>query len=278
MEGEKIHNGWEMDLSFPLAGRVLAKPRLTGITMIIDKGAGLKETYDILEMCADYIDYWKFGFASSALYKPDVLRKKIDLIHSFNVMAYPGGTFLEIAHIQGKVKPFLQRACALGFSAVEVSNGTIELSQEERSRNIKMARDYGLQVLTEVGKKDTSEVFQPEDMAAQLKKDLEDGAFKVILEARESGKGVTIFDGEGGIKREQMNELLLSIPGPEQVIWEAPLKNQQIDFIAAFGPNVNLGNILLSDVLSLESLRNGLRNDTFKLSLPEMKKGATAFL
>jgi phosphosulfolactate synthase len=240
--------------------------------MIIDKGTGLRETFDILEMCAEYIDFWKLSFGSSALYNQEILRKKIEMVHSFNVIVYPGGTFLEIAHIQGKLKPYLHRACELGFSAVEISDGTIELPAWKRSQIIKMARDNDLLVLTEIGKKEAGEIFYPELMAEQVKRDLEDGAFKVILEARESGKNVTIFNEQGNIEREKMNKLLLSITGQEQIIWEAPLKNQQVDFITMFGPNVNLGNIPPEDVLSLESLRNGLRADTFKLSLAEKEK------
>ncbi len=272
MKREKIHNGWDLDIYFPLQDRTIAKPRFRGITMIIDKGTGLRETFDILEMCAEYIDFWKLSFGSSALYNQEILRKKIEMVHSFNVIVYPGGTFLEIAHIQGKLKPYLHRACELGFSAVEISDGTIELPAWKRSQIIKMARDNDLLVLTEIGKKEAGEIFYPELMAEQVKRDLEDGAFKVILEARESGKNVTIFNEQGNIEREKMNKLLLSITGQEQIIWEAPLKNQQVDFITMFGPNVNLGNIPPEDVLSLESLRNGLRADTFKLSLAEKEK------
>lgn len=272
MKREKIHNGWDLDIYFPLQDRVTAKPRLRGITMIIDKGTGLRETFDILEICSEYIDFWKLSFGSSALYNPDILRKKIKMVQSFNVRVYPGGTFLEIAHIQGKIKPYLRRACKLGFSAVEISDGTIELPAWKRSQIIKMARDHDLQVLTEIGKKEAGEIFYPELMAEQVKRDLEDGAFKVILEARESGKNVTIFNEQGNIEREKMNKLLLSVSGQEQIIWEAPLKKQQLDFITMFGPNVNLGNIQPEEVLSLESLRNGLRADTFKLALAEKEK------
>jgi len=272
LKKEIIHNGWDLDLYFPLQERATAKPRRSGITMIIDKGSGLRETFDLLEMCAVYIDCWKLSFGSSALYHPEILRKKIELLNSFNIIVLPGGTFLEIAHIQGKLKPYLHRARELGFSAVEISDGTIELSAWKRSQAIKMARELGLLVLTEIGKKDPGEIFYPELMAEQVKRDLEDGAYKVVLEARESGKNVTIFNQQGNIDMEKMNRLLMSIPDREQIIWEAPLKNQQVDFITMFGPNVNLGNIAPDDVLSLESLRNGLRADTFKLSLQKEKE------
>lgn len=271
MSKGKNSNAWGLDFSFPLQGRC-GKPRQKGLTMLLDKGIGLRETRDLLEMCAEYIDFWKLSFGSSALYNPAILRKKIELIRSFNLQVYPGGTFTEIAFRQGQLKPFLSRAKELGFTAIEVSDGTIELSARQRSSIIKTARKAGLLVLTEIGKKEAGEIFYPELMAAQVNKDLEEGAYKVILEARESGKNVTIFNAQGEIEQEKMEKLLMFATAQEQIIWEAPLKKQQVAFISLFGPNVNLGNIATSDALSLESLRTGMRADTFKLVLEQNTK------
>ncbi len=271
MSKRENSNAWELDFSFPLQGRC-GKPRQKGLTMLLDKGIGLRETRDLLEMCSEYIDFWKLSFGSSALYNPVILRKKIDLIRSFNLQVYPGGTFTEIAFRQGQLDPFLMRAKELGFTAIEVSDGTIELSARQRSSIIKTAREADLVVLTEIGKKEAGGVFYPELMAAQMNKDLEEGASKVILEARESGKDVTIFNVQGDIEHEKMEQLLMFAAAQEQIIWEAPLKKQQVAFIALFGPNVNLGNIAPGDVLSLESLRNGMRADTFKLILEQNTK------
>lgn len=272
MQKVKRDNGWGLDFSFPLQGRY-AKPRQKGLTMILDKGIGLRETHDLLEMCAAYIDYWKLGFGSSALYEPVLLKKKIDLIHSFHIQAYPGGTFTEIACMQGKLAPFLNKAQELGFTTVEVSEGTIELPQRQRSSIIRSARAMGLTVLTEIGKKEAGAVFDPGQVAAQIKRDLEEGATQVILEARESGKNVTFFNTQGDIEQEKVDELLLKTATlQEQIIWEAPLKKQQVNFITLLGPNVNLGNIATNEVLALETLRTGMRADTFKLSLPQKNK------
>lgn len=269
MQKVKRSNGWRLDFSFPLQGHC-TKPRQKGLTMILDKGIGLRETRDLLEIGAAYIDYWKLGFGSSALYKPALLKKKIELIHSFHIRAYPGGTFTEIAFAQGKLIPFLNKAQELGFTTVEVSEGTIELSQKQRSSIIKSARATGLFVLTEIGKKEAGVLFDPEQVAAQIKKDLEGGAAKVILEARESGKNVTFFNTEGDIEQGKVDELLLRTATlHEQIIWEAPLKKQQINFITLLGPNVNLGNIATNEVLALETLRTGMRADTFKLALQQ---------
>ena len=266
------NNGWGLDLQFPLPQRT-QKPRRKGVTMIFDKGLGPQETRDLLGLCAPYIDYWKLGFASSALYPPDLLQQKISLVKSYQISIYPGGTFSEIATVQGKLRAYLQRARELGFSAVEISDGTIQLNPRERSAAIKAAREAGLPVLTEIGKKDGAAPFQPAAMAAQLERDLRDGASYVIVEARESGKGVTIFDREGRLDYEKTHKLLREIAtGLEQIIWEAPLSAQQVEFIRLLGVDVSLGNIGPKDVLALESLRRGLRADTFRLSLEEKKK------
>ncbi|HHU75624.1 MAG TPA: phosphosulfolactate synthase [Firmicutes bacterium] len=272
MDEKKINNGWELDFSFPLGNRTI-KPRQSGLTMIIDMGMGPGETRDLLEMGAGYIDFWKLGFGTSALYDQAFLKQKIGIINSSGIRIYPGGTFAEIALTQGKFTSFLVRARELGFTTIEISDGTIFLPPRERSRAIQTAIRMGFLVLAEVGKKETGETFRPRSMAEQIGRDLEDGAFKVILEARESGKNVTIFTEKGEIKKEQLAELIAQAPSPEQIIWEAPLKTQQIQFITAFGSNVNLGNIRGRDVLALESLRRGLRSDTFRLSLENKYRG-----
>ncbi|MEW5919890.1 MAG: phosphosulfolactate synthase [Bacillota bacterium] len=267
-------NGWELDFQFPLPERT-EKPRRSGITMIFDKGLGPQETQDLLELCTPHIDFWKLGFASSALYPPALLRRKIALVKSFNISIYPGGTFSEIATVQGKLYTYLQRARELGFSAVEISDGTIQINPRERSEAIKAAREMGLSVLTEIGKKDGAAPFQPAAMAAQVERDLRDGASLVIVEARESGKGVTIFDRAGRLDHEKALKLLREIgAGAERLIWEAPLSSQQVEFIRLLGVEVNLGNVAPKDVLALESLRRGLRADTFRLSLEHKKKDA----
>jgi phosphosulfolactate synthase len=274
---DKPANGWGLDFAFPLQSRVFAKPRTEGITMILDKGSGLRETQDILEMSADYIDFWKLSFGSSALYNPTLLSKKIEIIKSYDIHVYPGGTFLEIAYIQGKLKAYLKRAFELGFTSIEISDGTINVVPWQRSQIIKTACETGLLVVTEIGKKDCSEVFNPEQMAEQVGRDIDDGAFKVIVEARESGMGVTIFNEKGNIEQEKLNKFLMTVSHQEQIIWEAPLKKQQVDFITMFGLNVNLGNISPQEIIALESLRAGLRADTFKLSLAESEKKQAKF-
>ncbi len=261
-----IKNGWDLDIDFPLVGRE-DKPTRNGLTMVLDKGLGLLATEDMLNLTAEYIDIFKLSFGTSALYSNKLLKKKIDLVRSYNLEVYPGGTFLEIAIVQNAWEEYLYQAQELGFTAIEISDGTITLPMDLRSEIIRKAKELNFIVYAEIGKKDKSKGFEIEPMIEQLKSDLSDGADKVIVEARESGKGVSIYDETGKADEVKLKKLLLEAPHPTDIIWEAPLKKQQLYFINLLGNNVNLGNINTNDILALESLRTGLRGDTFKNTL-----------
>lgn len=261
-----FNNGWNLDMEFPLVGRE-EKPRRNGITMVLDKGLGLYETEDLLELSSEYIDFLKLSFGTSALYPKDLLKRKIELVKDYGVDIYPGGTFLEVAIVQDKWEEYLYKAKELGFTAIEVSDGTIDLTSNLRSVIIRKSKELGFKVFSEIGKKDKNEDFKVSQMIKQLKRDLADGAYKVIIEARESGKGVSIYNESGEADEFKLQRLLLESPHPTDIIWEAPLKKQQVYFINTLGNNVNLGNINSSDILALESLRTGLRGDTFRRTL-----------
>ncbi len=267
------HNVWEGVFHMPVPTRQ-QKPRKCGLTMVMDKGLGLGETSELMSVAAKYIDYVKLAFGTPALYSGNVLNKKITLIRSYGIHVYPGGTFLEIAIMQGKWEMFLNRAWELGFTAIEVSDGTVPMSGETRRRVIATARDMGFHVLSEVGKKDPAEILSVDEVARQVETDLLSGALRVIVEARESGKGIGIFSEQGDIRKEHFDELLAKIPDLSAVIWEAPLKKQQQDLILALGANVNLGNVPPGEVLALESLRVGLRGDTLKSVITNSMAGS----
>ena len=252
-------------IASPLAGRA-PKPRDAGQTMLLDKGLGLSQTGDLLELAADYIDYVKFTFGSAALYPPAVLRAKIGLIRSYGIDVYPGGTFLEIALTQGRLDDYLRRCKEVGFTHIEVSDGTIDLDPGARRDAIARSLAYGFPVITEVGKKDGAPL-DPDEALEQVLADLEAGAVKVILEGRESGKGAGMYDAEGRLQASDLERMVEGLRDPGVLMWEAPLKGQQEQLIIRFGPNVNLGNIKPEDALALEALRLGLRGDTLKFAL-----------
>ncbi len=259
-----MNNTWEGILSPPLPGRK-QKPRTTGITMLIDKGLTIRETGDLLSLNDPYLDFIKLTFGTAALYPKAVLIEKIKLVKSFGVFIYPGGTFFELALSQGKRTAYFQSLIEVGFDWVEISDGTLDISGAERTLAIQEANKLGLHVITEVGKKDAAN--QPnEDLLAELaRRDLQEGAEWVIMEGRESGKGIGIYDNQGGLVLDKFNRFSNRIE-PEKIIWEAPLKGQQAVLINHFGPNVNLGNIPPSEIMALEALRLGYRSDTWKKS------------
>lgn len=244
-----------------------AKPRRRGLTMVIDKGLGLEQTGALLELAGEYIDFVKLGFGTAALYPERVLREKVALLRAHGVEPYPGGTFLEVAVLQGRLEEYLAASRELGFRTVEVSDGTIELGPRAREQAIRAARALGFTVITEVGKKDGARELDPVAARAQLEADLAAGAAAVILEGRESGKGVGVYDREGRLKLDLVERIVSGLPDPGVILWEAPLKAQQQELIALFGPNVNLGNVAPDEVIALEALRRGLRADTLRLAL-----------
>ena len=258
---------WEGIVDPPVQTRVTDKPRATGYTMVLDKGMGIHATADLMQMAAHVIDSLKLTFGTSAFYEESVLREKIALVQEAGVDIYPGGTFLEAAVAQGKVADYVRRARELGFNTIEVSDGTIEMDAATRGDIVKRAKDAGFKVLTEVGKKDPKDAIATTTMHEQIAADLAQGADKVIVEARESGHGVGIFDSSGDVQTEMVEEILGGINNVADLIWEAPIKSQQQWLILEFGPNVNLGNIMPDDILALEALRCGMRGDTLKQAL-----------
>ncbi|MEG6511340.1 phosphosulfolactate synthase [Desulforamulus ruminis] len=257
---------WQELLRFPLGDRC-QKPRNTGLTMIIDKGLGLGQTKDLLNLAGDYIDFLKLGFGTSALYYNEVLEEKIHLVRSHGVDIYPGGTFLEVAILQDKLREYLVMARDFGFSAVEVSDGTIDLDPEIRTRAITLAAEMGFKVLTEVGKKDPQDEFEIKQIIQLVSRDIANGAAHVIVEGRESGKAVGLYDQDGNLIVSDLEELVHGLEQPDKLIWEAPLKEQQQELILRFGPNVSIGNVNAYEILALEALRVGLRADTLKAVL-----------
>lgn len=254
---------FEKEISMPIQGRTMKKPRDEGITMIIDTGLGSSEARDLCEIAGDYIDYVKVGFGTARLINEEVMKKKIALYREYNIDVYPGGTLFEIALAEGAVDGFLEQAKRIGFTTIEISDGTISMSDEQRSDAIKKASKLGFKVISEVGKKDAAIDLAGEAYARGIKRDLELGALKVIIEARESGKRIGIYDEKGEIREDKLKTMTEGVE-IKNLMFEAPNKDQQVYLILKFGSNVNLGNIHKKDIIPLEALRQGLRGDTLR--------------
>ncbi|MDD3653412.1 MAG: phosphosulfolactate synthase [Desulfotomaculaceae bacterium] len=260
---QPVNNNWLELLQFPLQGRS-QKPRQKGLTMILDKGLGVEETRELLQTAGTFIDMIKLGFGTSALYPQKVLDEKIDLARNYGIDIYPGGTFLEIALLQHKLKEFLKMAKTMGYTAIEVSDGTASIPPEVRASAVAQAADLGFKVLTEIGKKNPLDWVPVEKSLEQIHADLKNGASNIIVEGRESGMNTGLYDREGHLDRNHVNLMLSAVDKPERLIWEAPLKEQQQAFILEYGPDINMGNIPPFEVIALEALRVGLRSDTLR--------------
>ena len=239
------------------------KPRTKGLTMVLDKGLGLNQAEDLME-AAPYIDIIKLGWGTSRLFSEKVIRTKVALYKKHNIYVGNGGTFFEIAHTQRSTEQFFNYTRELGFNLIEISNGSILLSPEEKASAIGLARNMGFMVISEVGKKEPLEddKLTIEERITEAQSDLQAGAAQAIIEAREGGKSLGIYDDKGGVKEDMAQRLAQAI-GVKNIMFEAPEKSQQTYLILHFGTDVNLGNIRTDDVIPLETLRCGLRGDTF---------------
>ncbi len=265
----QLHNPWGKYLTPPWPGRQ-PKPRIDGLTMVIDKGLDLVTTEQWLSVNADHVDFIKLGFGTAPLYPTEQLLKKIALVKSYGVDIYPGGTLLEVAVYQNQGSALLSLVQELGFTYVEISSGTIDMDPALRRQLISEAQTLGLGVLTEVGKKDNGALFDPKSIAHQIEDDLATGAYRVIVEARESGKGIGIYDIAGNIRFDILRSILNGVTRQDSIMWEAPQVSQQQKLLITLGPNANLGNVQPTDVLALEATRLGMRSDTFRLSVQEV--------
>ena len=234
------------------------KKRDCGLTMVIDKGSSLNECKNLIESSGEYIDLLKLGWSTSLLTKD--LVKKIELFRKADISVYFGGTLFEAFVIRNQFKDYVKVLKKYKLEYAEVSDGSIDIPHKKKCEYITELSNY-VTVLSEVGSKDTKKIIPPYKWIRQMKSELEAGSWKVIGEARDSGN-VGLFRQSGEVRQGLVEEILTEIP-TNKIIWEAPQKAQQVWFVQLSGPNVNLGNISGNEVISLETIRLGLRGDTF---------------
>jgi phosphosulfolactate synthase len=256
---ETMKRGMDGAYPFPVPGRQ-NPPRDAGLTMVIDMGSGLAATNDLLDFAGYCIDIFKLSSGTMALYPEDILRRKIDMIRSRGIEVEAGGSHFEVANWKGTCAAYFRRLVELGVDVVEIADGHLPLSDSLRLDRIKEAKDMGLKVATEVGKKEPSKNIKAQTILEQYHDNIGAGSDYVIIEGKASGMDVGIFDEKGAIVESELAEITrgLSEADMGRLIWEAPLRPQQQSLILRFGPNVNLGNIFPQEVYPLELLRNGL--------------------
>jgi len=234
------------------------KPRQSGITMVMDKGLSLRQTEDFIDVAGIHSDIVKLGWATS--FVTPKLKEKLDIYRSANIPTYFGGTLFEAFVIRNQFEDYIRVLEQYGMEYAEVSDGSIEIDHDLKCEYINKLSKY-VTVISEVGSKDATKIFAPYKWIKLMNAEIEAGSWKVIAEAREGGN-VGIYRGSGEVREGLVDEILTQIP-QETIIWEAPQKEQQVWFIKLIGSNVNLGNIAPAEVIPLETIRLGLRGDTF---------------
>lgn len=252
-----------MNFNLPFVPERPAQPRQSGVTMMMDKGLSLREAENFCEVCAEYTDLVKLGFGTGLL-TPKV-KEKIKIYQQAGLRPYFGGTLFEAFIARNMFDDYRRFITDAGVETAEVSDGVLPIEHKKKCEYItELSKDFV--VLSEVGTKLKGKEITNEEWVSWMLSELEAGAWKVIAEARESGN-MGIYNDDGSAN----SQLVLDIRNhvdPDKILWEAPLKNQQVWFIKLLGPNVNLGNISEHEVIPLETLRRGLRGDTLLSFLP----------
>jgi phosphosulfolactate synthase len=253
-----------MNVSLTHLPKRTKRPRKDGVTMVMDKGLSLRQAEDMIDSSGEYIDFLKLGFGTSVITKN--LAEKIKLYKKADIKTYFGGTLFEAFIIRDMYDEYCAFMDKYDIDTVEVSDGSIEIKHDEKCKYIsKLSKKYT--VLSEVGSKEESVIIRPAMWIKMMNQELEAGSWKVIAEARESGT-VGIYRSSGHAHTSLVGKITSSVK-QENIIWEAPNKSQQVWWIKQLGQNVNLGNIAPQEALALETLRLGLRGDTFFDFLPK---------
>jgi len=244
-------------------------PEKFGTVMVIEKEFGPSGAKDWAGMASQVADIVKITFGTAALYDEKLLRNKIAVYNDAGISTMIGGTLTEVAilnaggYSRSDLKGYVDYAKGLGFTHLEFSDGSIFIPDEDRKDIIRMCMDSGFKVISEVGKKDPKkdELITSEHRIELMKQDLASGSEMVIIEARESGKGIGVMGKSGEVLFAELDEIINAV-GLENTMVEAPEKNQQQNIFMHYGPAANIGNVQPRDILSVGALRSGLRGDT----------------
>lgn len=241
------------------------RPRRSGITMTLDRLYGLIEPE--FEKISGFVDIVEIGWGLPLVWKEEDIVSRIKFYKRLGVKVSLSGTLIEYAVFQNELESMLSRASRLGFDIIEVSDGIIDLSFEQKARLFRIIKSKGFECLYAVGKKDPVGQLSLPETISEIEAGLRLNPIKVVLEGRERGRGVGIYDENGEIKWETLRAIASRVDYRD-IIFEAPLESQQAALISEFGADVNLGNISLGSVAALQSERLGLRFDTFGVARP----------
>ena len=252
-----------MNFELPYIPERASKPRQKGLTMMMDKGLSLREAEDFAQSSGHLTDIVKFGFGTA--YTTQKLEEKLAIYREADIRPYFGGTLFEVFYARGKYEDYLRLLDKYKLDLAEISDGSIVINHDDKCELIqKLSKERT--VLSEVGSKDSGILISPNRWIKMMSTELQAGSWKVIAEGREAGN-VGVFRPNGTAHTMLINKIIAHVD-PNAILWEAPIKNQQVWFIKLFGADVNLGNIAHNEMIPLECLRLGLRGDTFFDFLP----------
>ena len=240
----------------PLPERA-TKPRAAGLTHVIDTGLSAAEVDGMLRQASAHIDAVRLGWGSA--YVTADLDSKLAAYRSHGVPVMLGGTLTELAWLHGRVDELCDWIDELGIDRVEVSSGVVAIPAAEKTALIeRMAGRYT--VYAEVGEKAPDALMAPYRWVQLIREALDAGAEMVVCEGRATGTA-GLYRPDGEARTGLIDEIVHEIDR-HKLVFEAPRKHQQVWLIERYGGDVNLGNVPPAEILSLETLRLGLRADT----------------
>jgi phosphosulfolactate synthase len=217
-----------------------------------------------LEQSSHLMSVLKISMACWMIANESSTRRKIAAAKRAGVPTVTGGGPFEVAVAQGQLPYYFDLCADIGVTRVECGEGFTDMPLPAREV-VSMAHERGLEVQFELGKKHGG-AFNS-DVVSQLieqgQKWLDAGARQLVVEARESARGVGLFDDAGNFNAEFADRFADAF-GLQTAIFEAPNKPSQFALLDHFGPEVHLCNIRLEEVLRVEIYRRGLHSDAFQ--------------
>ncbi len=246
--------------------------RSAGKTMVLDRY--LQGTVDSVRMLHGFVDCVKIGWGLSYILDEETLRSRIESFKKAGVTVSSGGTMLEIAVSKGKYMKALDGIARVGFDTIELSEGVVEIPRHIKREIAEFVRSSGLRLHTEVGRKNPKSQLSLEETIDRISQMMDLGGDLVIIEGRETGRSVEIYDDSGEIKWDWVERIRDSCP-EDKLMFEAPQERQQTELILKLGPKVNLGNVSAESIGALATQRLGLRGDTLGALVENPVQGAS---
>src|SRR6516162_9930953 len=243
--------------------RLIGVPEMTARTSPFDPGYDPQTVEGHLEQSAHLMSILKISMACWMISNENVTRRKVAAARRHGVPTVTGGGPFEIAVAQGQLPAYLDLCADIGVTRIECGEGFTDMPLPA-AHVVKMAHQRGLQVQFELGKKHTGAFNEKvvDQLIEQGKKWLDAGAVQLVVEARESARGVGLFDEDGNFNA-AFADCFASAFGLDIVLFEAPNKPSQFRLLDHFGSEVHLCNVRLEELLRVEIYRRGLHSDAF---------------